>query len=219
MARRLRSRVRGRTVTPPPNVGPTEIRCYLNRIRKTKSNKELVKGQGAGYTAAMSPGIAETPPPSRTRWMILALLLAISIVTYIDRVNISVTARQIMPALGLTDMQMGQVFSAFVLGYALFQIPGGWLGDRRKPLPRADPLAGRASGMVHRTGGSRAGRAARRSAVGQNQTGGRATREGCGITIGLLDSSHVLGHEIREKKPAGCDFDQIRRVGGQVLSG
>ena len=35
-----------------------------------------------------------------------------------------------MPALGLTDFQMGQIFSAFVFGYALFQIPGGWLGDR-----------------------------------------------------------------------------------------
>lgn len=38
-----------------------------------------------------------------------------------------------MPTLGLTDIQMGQVFSAFVLGYALFQIPGGWLGDRWGP--------------------------------------------------------------------------------------
>src|SRR5207247_1963102 len=28
------------------------------------------------------------------------------------------------------QMQMGYVFSAFVLGYALFQVPGGWLGDR-----------------------------------------------------------------------------------------
>ena len=71
--------------------------------------------------------------PSHTRWTILALLLAISIITYIDRVNISVTARQMIPALGLTNVQMGQIFSAFVLGYALFQIPGGWLGDRWGP--------------------------------------------------------------------------------------
>ncbi|GJL66937.1 MAG: MFS transporter [Nitrospirales bacterium] len=75
--------------------------------------------------------IAEAP--TRTRWKILGLLLLISIVTYIDRVNISVTARQMMPALGLTDMQMGSIFSAFVLGYAVFQIPGGWLGDRWGP--------------------------------------------------------------------------------------
>ncbi|WP_447980596.1 MFS transporter [Candidatus Nitrospira bockiana] len=71
--------------------------------------------------------------PSRVRWRIAALLFAISVVTYIDRVNISVTARQMMPALGLTDVQMGHVFSAFFLGYALFQIPGGWLGDRWGP--------------------------------------------------------------------------------------
>lgn len=72
--------------------------------------------------------------PSRTptpvRWLILALLFFASVVTYIDRVNISVTARQMMPAFGLIDQQMGWIFSAFVVGYALFQIPGGWLADR-----------------------------------------------------------------------------------------
>ena len=80
----------------------------------------------------MSQPAAELKP-SHTRWTILALLLAISIITYIDRVNISVTARQMIPALGLTNVQMGQIFSAFVLGYALFQIPGGRLGDRWGP--------------------------------------------------------------------------------------
>ncbi|HEX9154472.1 MAG TPA: MFS transporter, partial [Nitrospira sp.] len=64
------------------------------------------------------------------RWLILALLFLTSVVTYIDRVNISVTARHMMPAFGLTNQQMGWVFSAFVAGYALFQIPGGWLADR-----------------------------------------------------------------------------------------
>lgn len=64
------------------------------------------------------------------RWLILALLFLTSVVTYIDRVNISVTARHMMPAFGLTDQQMGWIFSAFVAGYALFQIPGGWLADR-----------------------------------------------------------------------------------------
>ena len=68
--------------------------------------------------------------PSRVRLKILGLLTLISVITYVDRVNISVAARQMMPALDLTQMQMGYVFSAFVLGYALFQVPGGWLGDR-----------------------------------------------------------------------------------------
>jgi len=68
-------------------------------------------------------------PPSKARWKILALLTLISIITYVDRVNISVAARQMMPALGFDQVQMGYIFSAFVVGYALFQIPGGWLGD------------------------------------------------------------------------------------------
>ena len=74
----------------------------------------------------MNVGISVQQP----RWGILGLLFAISAVTYMDRVNISVTARQIMPAYGLTDQDMGYIFSAFVFGYALCQIPGGWLGDR-----------------------------------------------------------------------------------------
>jgi ACS family glucarate transporter-like MFS transporter len=73
---------------------------------------------------------SSTPFPTRIRYKILALLTLISAITYVDRVNISVAARQMMPALGFDQLQMGYVFSAFVLGYALFQIPGGWLGDR-----------------------------------------------------------------------------------------
>jgi len=68
--------------------------------------------------------------PSRVRWQILGLLFLISVVTYIDRVNISIAGKELMPVFGLSGVQMGAVFSSFVLGYALFQIPGGWLGDR-----------------------------------------------------------------------------------------
>ena len=79
------------------------------------------------------PSSIPSSQPTGVRWRILFLLLLISIVTYIDRVNISVTARHMMPSLGLTDIQMGWIFSAFVLGYALFQVPGGWMGDRWGP--------------------------------------------------------------------------------------
>ena len=67
---------------------------------------------------------------SRVRWQILGLLFLISVVTYMDRVNISVAGKELMPGFGLSSVQMGAVFSSFVLGYALFQIPGGWLGDK-----------------------------------------------------------------------------------------
>ena len=81
------------------------------------------------------PPQVSTPPssPLPVYWLILALLFLTSVVTYIDRVNISVTARHMMPAFGLTDQQMGWVFSSFVAGYALFQLPGGWLADRWGP--------------------------------------------------------------------------------------
>lgn len=71
-----------------------------------------------------------TPPLA---WLILALLFGTSVITYMDRVNISVTARQMMPAFGMTQEEMGVVFSSFVVGYALFQVPGGWLADRWGP--------------------------------------------------------------------------------------
>ena len=60
----------------------------------------------------MAVGKSATEP----RWGILGLLFAISAVTYMDRVNISVTARQMMPAYGLTDQDMGYIFSAFMDG-------------------------------------------------------------------------------------------------------
>lgn len=71
--------------------------------------------------------------PTHTRWFIVALIFCMGVLMFIDRVNISIAAKYIMPEYGLTDVQMGWIFSAFVLGYALLQIPGGWLGDRFGP--------------------------------------------------------------------------------------
>jgi ACS family glucarate transporter-like MFS transporter len=74
-----------------------------------------------------------TETASNTRWKIIALVFMIYVLMFIDRVNISIAAKFIMPEYGLTDLQFGWIFSAFVLGYALAQIPGGWLGDRYGP--------------------------------------------------------------------------------------
>jgi len=66
----------------------------------------------------------------RVRWRVLAMLFLLSTITYLDRVAISTTAPAMMKELGLTPAQMGWVFSIFVFGYALFEIPGGWMADR-----------------------------------------------------------------------------------------
>jgi MFS family permease len=64
------------------------------------------------------------------RYKVLALMFALTLVTYLDRVCIGTTATAMSEDLGLTKTQMGEVFSIFVLGYVLFEIPGGWLADR-----------------------------------------------------------------------------------------
>jgi len=53
-----------------------------------------------------------------------------SAVAYLDRVNISIAGQAIQKDFGLTNVQLGWVFSAFVIGYALFQVPGGRIADR-----------------------------------------------------------------------------------------
>lgn len=70
---------------------------------------------------------------TKVRWVILLLMFALSMVTYLDRVNISIAAKYIMSAYDLSQNEMGTIFSAFILAYGLFQVPGGWLGDRLGP--------------------------------------------------------------------------------------
>jgi MFS family permease len=70
---------------------------------------------------------------------VVVFAIALSVITYIDRVCISQAAPAMQEDLGLTVEQMGWAFSAFFWAYALFEIPSGWLGDRigvRKVLMR-----------------------------------------------------------------------------------
>jgi sugar phosphate permease len=59
--------------------------------------------------------------------------VALSVITYIDRVALSNSRKQVATALHLSDAQMGAVFSAFALAYALFEIPSGFMGDKWGP--------------------------------------------------------------------------------------
>jgi len=71
--------------------------------------------------------------PSRTRYGVVVFAVLLGIIHYIDRVCISKARPFIQEDLHLDDTQMGYVFSAFTLAYALFEIPGGWLGDKWGP--------------------------------------------------------------------------------------
>lgn len=73
--------------------------------------------------------------PTHVRWNILALLVGLSFVAYLLRINMSVAGERMMGDLGLSQLQLGWVLAAFAWGYALFQLPGGllgeWLGGRK----------------------------------------------------------------------------------------
>ena len=90
-------------------------------------------GEGAARpnaAAAVTPAGAGS---SRKRFMVVAGVFALSWILYIDRAAISSAKGPIASELGLSDQAMGLVFSAFVLGYALMQIPAGRLADRWGP--------------------------------------------------------------------------------------
>jgi ACS family glucarate transporter-like MFS transporter len=64
------------------------------------------------------------------RYLYLLLLCLLAVITYLDRVCISVAGPRMQDALHIAPEQWGWVGTAFLLGYALFEIPSGHLGDR-----------------------------------------------------------------------------------------
>src|SRR5712691_11889638 len=75
----------------------------------------------------------ESSGRSYVRWVVLLLLCLMYLITYLDRVSLANTATLIMKEYGFSKITMGVIFSAFIWSYALFQVPGGWLGDRFGP--------------------------------------------------------------------------------------
>ena len=69
----------------------------------------------------------------KLRWLLMGWMFLVSAIAYLDRVNLSIAGQAVQKDHGLTDVQLGWVFSAFLIGYAMFQVPGGWLADRYGP--------------------------------------------------------------------------------------
>jgi ACS family glucarate transporter-like MFS transporter len=64
------------------------------------------------------------------RWRIFSFLFGFGFLAYVQQKTITVAAEQMMPALHLTQLQIGWLEDAFVWGYAIFQLPGGIFGQR-----------------------------------------------------------------------------------------
>lgn len=84
-----------------------------------------------------APGNAGDPKdsgsPTWVRWQIVGLLGIIAALTYLDRLNLSIAGEYIQNEFAFSTQTMGWILSSFMLGYALFQVPVGWLGDRFGP--------------------------------------------------------------------------------------
>jgi ACS family glucarate transporter-like MFS transporter len=67
---------------------------------------------------------------SRVRWFLVLGLFILSAVAFLDRINLAIAGSSIAAEFHLTNVQLGSLTSAFLLGYAFFQTVGGWLADR-----------------------------------------------------------------------------------------
>jgi MFS transporter, ACS family, glucarate transporter len=83
--------------------------------------------------SSANPAQAAAPRPTRARYWVIVFAVCLAIIQYVDKVCISQAAPFIQKDLGLKEDQMGWVFGAFTLAYALFEIPAGYLGDRFGP--------------------------------------------------------------------------------------
>jgi MFS transporter, ACS family, glucarate transporter len=91
--------------------------------------RKMAAEENAAQSAA--PALADARPvPTRVRHAVLGLTVAAYMITYMDRVVISSAVPSIQKEFGFSLVTMGWILSSFQWGYALFQIPGGWLGDR-----------------------------------------------------------------------------------------
>src|SRR6185369_13148622 len=71
----------------------------------------------------------------RVRWIIFGYMFCFAFIIYLQRTSFSVTAVQMMPELGISQVQLGWLFTVYLITYMLFQLPGGifgeWLGARK----------------------------------------------------------------------------------------
>lgn len=87
-----------------------------------------------GATIHRGGGVGATGTrPSRTRFLVLACVVAAYFITYLDRVLLSVATPFIQREFSFDTITMGWVLFSYSIAYAIFQIPGGWFGDRAGP--------------------------------------------------------------------------------------
>jgi MFS transporter, ACS family, glucarate transporter len=67
---------------------------------------------------------------SNVRYVVLFVICLLAVIGYVDRTCIAASGPYLAADLGLSSVQMGFVYGAFILSYGLFAVPGGLLGDK-----------------------------------------------------------------------------------------
>src|SRR5271168_4983973 len=104
----------------------------MDRLR---INPKYSKANPAARTFRVPTGVSLMYAERRThvRFFLAFLLFVLSGVAFLDRTNLSIAGLQISSEYGLGNQRLGWIFSAFLIGYAGFQVPAGWLASRFGP--------------------------------------------------------------------------------------
>jgi MFS transporter, ACS family, glucarate transporter len=78
-------------------------------------------------------GLDQPVATTHVRWVVLSIVMAIMAVTALNRLNLSIAGKYIEEEFSFNTISMGMVFGAFLWGYALFQVPWGYVCDRIGP--------------------------------------------------------------------------------------
>jgi MFS transporter, ACS family, glucarate transporter len=83
-----------------------------------------VRGSPAAAASSTSP------QRIRVRWKIFLFLFGFGFIAYVQQRSITVAGYRMMPDLGLSQMQLGWLETALLIGYTAMQFPGGVIGQR-----------------------------------------------------------------------------------------
>ena len=77
--------------------------------------------------------LSATAEATRIRWRIIGIVMFIMAITALNRLNLSIAGKYIEEEFSFDTITMGRVFSSFLWGYGVFQIPWGYICDRYGP--------------------------------------------------------------------------------------
>jgi sugar phosphate permease len=92
------------------------------------STRNVANGQSVQIPAATDAARA-----GNVRWAVMGIIMAIMAVTALNRLNLSIAGKFIEQEFSFDTITMGRVFSSFLWGYGLFQVPWGYVCDRYGP--------------------------------------------------------------------------------------